>query len=149
MFFRDLEIKGKNVLLDVDGVLVPDALDVLAEGELKSAKELNRNNKVLILSNNRDLDRVKKISIQTGIEAIETSFKKPNPRTVEGLEFGNNTVVVGDKMYTDGLLAARIGGEFIKVKRLIHKKDRLWIKVSYFLDNIFSLPLKWFIKFFV
>ncbi len=63
-------------------------------------------------------------------------FRKPSTAAIAALDRrGRELVVIGDKDLTDGLLARRVGGRFIKVRRKVDPADRFSSRMA----NIFDL----------
>lgn len=148
VYFENLKIDFSQtlVLLDIDGTLVNDGDVSLSAPVLSKLDEIKRNNIVKICSNKRDEKRREKFEKLTGIEYLDSSYKKPNKKIASLFSSGGRSVIViGDKFLTDGLLATRISARFIKVERKSNGKESLLIRFSYMIDNTASFFLKKFI----
>lgn len=117
--FLDLDLRrlgGFVILLDIDGTLVADGSQTLPAPVIKKIKELGDKNRVILCSNKRDWERIKKFSQLAGTEFI-IGQRKPWFFGIKK-QLKGPLVVIGDKFLTDGLLAKLIGAKFIKVKRI-------------------------------
>ena len=85
-----------------------------------------------------DVDRIIDWIVRRGLEgAEETDLLREfcEKCNAAGLPIGRALVVIGDKDLTDGLLARRAGGRFIKVLRKLDPGDRLSSRMANLFDN--------------
>ncbi len=139
-YFSELDIKNiKNrlVILDIDGTIVADGGEEIDKKMLDKISELKINNRVYIYSNRGNNLRNKKMSDTTGVPYINSQYKKPSKKILEGLDNVQNLprLVIGDKILTDGLFAKNIKAEFIKVKRVASLDDRIFARILYTADD--------------
>ena len=81
--------------------------------------------------------RKKKFEQLLEIEYLDSKYKKPNKKITSLFSSdGRSIVVIGDKFFTDGLLAIKISARFIKIDRKSDGKEPFLIKFSYMIDNI-------------
>ncbi len=142
-FFHELahEVKGKTILLDVDGTLIPEIeTDVSAEA-LQALKTLQQNNDVFLCSNTSDQVRAQVLGRAFGSEYINGALRKPNRKILELLPqpIDKPVVVIGDKYSTDGRFARAINAEFIKVKRIRGQRDPWSARIVYWLDDCLAI----------
>ncbi|MBA4320200.1 MAG: hypothetical protein C0412_17520, partial [Flavobacterium sp.] len=101
------------------------------------------NNCVFLCSNKKIHARGIQFSELLKIKCLHTPHRKPNRKIINYVGNANNykgITVIGDKFLTDGLFAKNIKGEFIKVKRIVSNKERLFVKVINRIDDaIYSL----------
>jgi len=146
--FQDFEhhafdFSNAVVALDVDGTIVPDCASIASEAVVRKVEELKqRGNEVWLCSNSRRGDYAQRLAAlgrQLGVEVCPVVFRKPSLLALKGLKLdGRRLVVIGDKDLTDGLLARRVGAQFIKVRRRLDPADRLSSKVANLFDNVFG-----------
>jgi predicted HAD superfamily phosphohydrolase YqeG len=132
-----LNLENKTVFLDIDGTIVFDGQKDVDPEDVLFVKKLQEKNKIAVVSNG-NIDRNDYIANILGVLCIKNSIKKPNKDSVGDCLFDTNKVVVGDKYFTDGILALNIGAEFIKVKRLYSGRERLVVKLAYLYDFLFG-----------
>ena len=115
--------QGYVIILDVDGVLVPDGVTSLDERVCQQVARLGQVNDVYLCSNGGHTERDKRFAALANVTWLSSSAGKPSLRAVEDLAVKDQPVlVVGDKVLTDGLLAHRLrNASFVKVKRLVMK----------------------------
>lgn len=145
--FQNLNISGLNgyvIFLDIDGTLVDDNKIELDEATLKKVWELEMNNQLYLCSNSRNHERNRKVGELAGVEYLDTDLRKPSKKILDLVDHApfKNRLVIGDKFLTDGLFAKNIKAEFVKVKRVESKNDRLYIKFLYWIDDIASKIIK-------
>lgn len=119
------KLKQKNIdtiLLDLDNTLVPwynSYIDPEIYNWLNNIKE--NNFKVCIISNGLSV-RVKRISKELGFPFISNAIKPSTRAIVKALKMLNskpeNTVIIGDQIFTDILAGNRLGLTTILVKPL-------------------------------
>lgn len=131
-YFADLDTegwRGRTIILDLDGTVAVDGQTEVPAQAVVAAGILAANNRVVLLSNKKNHARNRQVAALLGVDYLETSLRKPDPRLKRRLvELGldlTNALVIGDKYLTDGLLAKVLGAEFVKIKRLIGQ-PRLW-----------------------
>lgn len=128
-------LKGRTVILDIDGTLVAVGDGVVSPVIAAAAERLKRENLVYLLTNRGDKSRAAKVAAELGLPLIFTPHRKPDRRTVTGLSL-KDPVVIGDKWLTDGLFAKAIGADFIRVSRLTHPADPWFDKATFLLDDL-------------
>jgi len=137
------------VILDIDGTLVPDCGRVASAVVVGKVRELKaRHNEVRLCSNSRRgnyAQRLEAIAAQLDVGVCPVVFRKPSTRAISGLDCnGRELVVIGDKDLTDGLLARRVGAQFIKVRRKLDPADRLSSRMANVIDIVFG-PIAMFL----
>ena len=134
-------ISEEIILLDIDGTIAFDENEDVSEESIRTIRALEENNKVFLLSNNKSRERIVAIEEVTGLKHLSTQNKKPSRKILKALELAGHKkiLIIGDKYLTDVLFAKRIGAECIKVKRLSAKKDRLFVKCSFWIDDLACL----------
>src|SRR5580704_2922481 len=147
LYFEQHTFQFENclVILDIDGTLVPDCGQVAAAAVVEKVQELKaRDNEVRLCSNSRRgnyAQRLDAIAAQSGVGVCPVVFRKPSPLAISGIDRkGREIVVIGDKDLTDGLLARRVGGRFIKVRRKLDPADRLSSRMANLIDLVFGPP---------
>jgi predicted HAD superfamily phosphohydrolase YqeG len=131
------------VILDVDGTIVPDCGRVASAVVVEKVRELKaRGNEVRLCSNSRRgnyAQRLDAIAAQLDVGVCPVVFRKPSTLAISGLDRqGRALVVIGDKDLTDGLLARRVGAQFIKVRRKLDPADRLSSRMANLIDTVFG-----------
>lgn len=137
--FCDLDpasFTDKTIILDVDGTLLADSHDTIAEPELRTIRELARTNVIYLCSNTHDTARIEALAHTHNVHALPRTFSKPDVRVVGAISDKHlgQMVVIGDKYLTDGVLAARLKVPFIRVARIQRRWERPTVYVSYLLD---------------
>jgi len=131
-------IKDYLIILDIDGTIAKDSqYDV--DGEiLKKINELKKHNQIYLCSNSRDHTRNKAVAKSCGLQYIDTDIRKPSKKVIKLIDTSSFTkkLVIGDKFLTDGLFAKRVKADFIKVKRITSKDDKMYIKLLYWIDDL-------------
>lgn len=147
-FETDLShIRGHIVFLDIDGTIAPDRVDYVCQKTSEAIEELKLNNRVYLLSNNRNKKRLENVSKNTGLDYINSFYRKPRRRILKEVErTDENFFVIGDQVCTDVLFAKRIGARYMHVKRLRGKNDSIKMKTIYFFDDMALMILKVFMK---
>jgi predicted HAD superfamily phosphohydrolase YqeG len=131
------------VILDIDGTLVPDCGRVASAVVVEKVLELKaRGNEVRLCSNSRRgnyAERLAAVAAQLEVGVCPVMVRKPSKLAISGLERdGRQLVVIGDKDLTDGLLARRVGAQFIKVRRKLDPADRLSSRLANLIDIVFG-----------
>lgn len=131
-------LHGYTILLDIDGVLMADGEDVISSEIVDFVGVLKEHNNITIVSNTI----FKKRRIYAGeilnIPILETFHRKPSVRILNTLSYDKSKplLVIGDKILTDGIFAKRINSELILLTRRTHRNDRLFIKLTYIIDDL-------------
>lgn len=133
-------IRGHTILLDVDGVLMADGEDTVPPEIAAHVKELTRHNDVIVVSNTFRRNRVAYVHRLLGIPYAKTPLKKPSVRILTHILYDPRKpmLVIGDKVLTDALFAHRIGAACVLLHRRTHPNDRVFIKLTYALDELFA-----------
>jgi HAD superfamily phosphatase (TIGR01668 family) len=119
------KLKQKNIdtiLLDLDNTLVPWYNSYIDPEIYNWLNNIKKNNfKVCIISNGLSI-RVKRISKELGFPFISNAIKPSTRAIVKALKMLNskpeNTVIIGDQIFTDILAGNRLGLTTILVKPL-------------------------------
>ncbi len=132
--------KKSFVFMDIDGTLVVDGSTDIADDRRAMVKTLlSEGQEVVLLSNKKNHERNANVAVDLGIKYLKTNLRKPNPTILNLIDFeGKILKVYGDKYWTDGRFAKKIGADFIKVERLRGTSESFGIKLSYLLDDIFA-----------
>jgi predicted HAD superfamily phosphohydrolase YqeG len=130
-------IKGNLIILDIDGTLAADASSNVSGEIIKKVKELNINNEIVLCSNRNNHKRNEAVAAKVGVKYLHTNIRKPRLGILKTLQNPHKKplLVIGDKTMTDGWFAKRIGGKFVKVKRISSKRDSLIAKLIHALDD--------------
>ena len=147
LYFEQHTFRFENslVILDIDGTLVPDCGRVACPVVVEKVLELKaRGNEIRLCSNSRRgnyAERLDAIAAQLDVGVCPVVFRKPSTLAISGIDRkGRELVVIGDKDLTDGLLARRVGGQFIKVRRMLDPADRLSSRMANLIDLVFGPP---------
>ena len=138
------DITDSVVLLDVDGTLLPDGSNELEADTIEQARSLTSRNEVYLVSNGKDYDRVERLADSVGAHVAPRGVPagKPSARAMQGILLeGRPCIVMGDKYLTDGLFARRTGSRFMLIERKRSGKERLSVRLSYWIDSIVSWVL--------
>jgi predicted HAD superfamily phosphohydrolase YqeG len=145
LYFEQQTFHFENalVILDIDGTLVPDCGRVASATVVEKVLELKaRGNEVRLCSNSRRgnyAERLNTIAAQLEVGVCPVVFRKPSALAISGLDRkGRQLIVIGDKDLTDGLLARRVGAQFIKVRRKLDPADRLSSRMANLIDIVFG-----------
>jgi predicted HAD superfamily phosphohydrolase YqeG len=145
LFFEQHTFHFENclVILDIDGTLVPDCGQVASAVVVEKVQALKtRGNEIRLCSNSRRgnyVQRLEAIAAQLGVGVCPVVFRKPSTMAISGIDRkGRQLVVIGDKDLTDGLLARRVDGQFIKVRRKLDPADRLSSRMANLIDIVFG-----------
>lgn len=133
------------ILLDIDGTVVGDGDDSVSAEVIAIVEQWKQQHRVVLVSNSRRRERCRAIAQQLGVEYMQSKYKKPNIKVLDGLpavSLSNPLVVIGDKVMTDTRFAARLDAQFIYVERLVSSHDRLSITLSYWFDDFCSWMLQ-------
>lgn len=129
------------IIVDVDGTLVPDRGSTLPADVRSTLRALAEVADVRLCSNALP-DRTAAFAKDAGVGHLRSSKKKPSRRVIEGIEsLPKRVVVIGDKALTDGLFAANIGAEFVKVARIRGSGESVAGRVGYALDLMIAPAL--------
>ena len=138
---QEYRISQHTIILDIDGVLMADAEDVIARDIAPYVEKLIAENDVWIVSNTFNNDRRQRVAQALGIQSVDTHLKKPDTRIMKYIERDPKKplVVIGDKYFTDGIFAWRIGARgYLITPRRTHANDRWFIRLTYVLDDTLS-----------
>ena len=143
--FAELSVerfRDSIVILDVDGTLMRDQGEAIAEDAARKIRELSAVADVYLCSNAHD-DRARAIARELDISFLNTPHKKPSRRVLETLHAHEKQVyVIGDKSLTDGIFALNIGAQFVEVRRMRDTVDRFSMRVLYIVDDIAGFFLR-------
>ena len=131
-------IKDYLIFLDIDGTLIEDSeIEVDKEG-IKKINELKKHNQIYLCPNGPDRKRNRAVAELCKLDYLDTDIKKPSKKILNliDIQSPDKKLVIGDKFLTDGLFAKRIKADFIKVKRITSKNDKLYIKFLYWIDDL-------------
>lgn len=131
-------IYNSIIILDIDGTIVFDGDSNIDKDVINLINDLKNKNEVYLFSNSKNNNRNLIISKKINVPIIISNYKKPNKKIIEEINnnYNKKIVVIGDKFLTDGLFCFNIKGSFIKVKRLISGKERIYIKFINLTDDI-------------
>ena len=151
LYFEQHTFRFENalVILDIDGTLVPDCGRVASALVVGKVVELKaKGNEVRLCSNSRRgnyAERLAAVAAQLEVGVCPVVFRKPSTLAISGIDRnGRALVVIGDKDLTDGLLARRVGAQFIKVRRKLDPADRLSSRMANLIDAVFG-PIAMFL----
>lgn len=137
--FEKLRAEGyRGVLFDIDNTLVPHgaSADERAMGLFAHLRELGMDS--CLISNNQ-LPRVKPFAEAVGTRFIEDAHKPGVKNYKKAMELmgctTENTLFVGDQLFTDVYGAKRAGMRTILVKP-IHPKEEIQIVLKRYLEKI-------------
>jgi len=139
------ELKEYVIFLDIDGTIASDSDNEVTEKTLEQIAKLKNDNHLYLCSNSRNHERNRQVADIVKAEYIDTDLKKPSKKILNVVDHDSfqKRLVIGDKFLTDGLFAKNIKAEFIKVKRISSDKDRAYIKLLYWIDDIIWKIAKW------
>ena len=145
LYFEQHAFQFENslVILDIDGTIVPDCGRVVSAAVAERVLGLKAlGNEVRLCSNSRRgnfAQRLDAIAAQLDVGVCPVVFRKPSTLAISGVDRqGRALVVIGDKDLTDGLLARRVGAQFIKVRRKLDRADRLSSRMANLIDLVFG-----------
>ncbi len=125
------------VVIDIDGTLVTDGLDVPDEAAVRAVSRIAENHDACLVSNKNDPGRNARMARLLSIPYVPG--KKPYGRAVSALRRMNAgrlpVITVGDRYLTDGLLALRLGGTFVAVRPLRTRNEPFLLRLSYALHE--------------
>ena len=134
----------RGLIFDIDNTLVAHDAPCNEKSDELMSKLLNKGFKIFILSNN-DEDRVKLFIENIKIDYIHKAGKpsvKNYDAALEKMDLKKEeTVAIGDQLFTDCLGAKNAGIKFIKVG-LIDKKEPPHIKLKRILEKPVELLAK-------
>lgn len=137
--FEQLYLNGyRGVIFDIDNTLVPHGAPSDEQSDALFAALHKMGWKTTVLSNNKE-PRVKMFADQAGTEYIYKAGKPKKAGYLKAMEcMGtdlNNTLFVGDQIFTDIWGANRVGIRTILVKP-IHPKEEIQIVLKRYLEKI-------------
>ena len=121
------------IIFDLDGTLVPKGETELTEAVVVSLRALQKRHEVWILTNGFDRRRAERIAEMLQIPLARTGRK---PFGVLPGSPGLRKIVVGDKLLTDGLAAARGGATFMHIRRKVSSDESFLEKLICALDDV-------------
>ena len=134
----------RGLIFDIDNTLVAHDAPCNEKSDELMSKLLNKGFKIFILSNN-DEDRVKLFIENIKIDYIHKAGKpsvKNYDAALEKMDLKKEeTVAIGDQLFTDCLGAKNAGIKFIKVG-IIDKKEPPYIKLKRILEKPVELLAK-------
>lgn len=128
-------IKNSTIFLDVDGTLVPDATQDLSEESGVLISTLKVSNKIILASNSRMKERTALLGQKLGLEVLD-GIKPSDESCVNALLNNPPYVVIGDKWWTDGIFAKKIGAKFFMVRPIWAKTDSPIMKIQYIINSL-------------
>lgn len=131
-------LKGKIILVDIDGTLVRDGAVELSEESKSLLAKLREYGDVYLVSNTSDETRVLAIARDNNVNALTGRARKPSPKIISSFDNPNEKefAVIGNQWLTDGLFARRIGATFARVLHVRHDDDSILTKLRYALDDM-------------
>ncbi len=144
-YFENLDfshLKNKLIFLDIDGTIASDSKSDINPAVLKNIRILDQNNKVFLCTNSFHKDRAHDIAKITDLKFIDCKYKKPFKKILDFVDqdlLSLEKIVIGDKFLTEGLFAANINAEFIKVKRKVNSDSSIIKLINLIDDLIYSL----------
>ena len=137
--FEQLYEEGyRGLIFDIDNTLVPHGApaDVRAKKLFARLKEIGFD--CCLISNNQE-PRVKMFNEEIGVHYIFNAHKPLTKNYIRGMEImgttAENTIFVGDQLFTDVYGAKRAGIRNILVKP-IHPKEEIQIVLKRYLEKI-------------
>ena len=147
-YFEEIEIPNMPsclIFLDIDGTLIPDAPEecFLENIVIGKVTQLSKHHTVYLCTNGKDRNRAQSIASRLGITLVESKHKKYSRKILNDLPLDQNrqTLVIGDKILTDGLLAKRLQAHLYLVKRKYSGKERLLVRLSNYLDDVVTVTI--------
>ena len=140
---KNMNIKG--IILDIDGTLTLQDSQNLNDSILNWIyKILNSKINIVLLSNNTNKKRVESLSKKLNLPYIHFAMKPLPIKIYKALKIinckKNATVIIGDQLFTDILLANIIGMRSILVDTILDKNSNLSLKQK--LEIYFKNKLK-------
>lgn len=137
--FAQLYQEGiRGVIFDIDNTLVPhgEPADDRAKKLFQELEDMGM--KSCLISNNQE-PRVKMFNENIGVPYVSNAHKPSTKNYLKAMEFmgtnKDNTVFVGDQLFTDVYGAKRTGIRNILVQP-IHPKEEIQIVLKRYLENI-------------
>ncbi len=136
-FKKYYDMGYRGILFDIDNTLVPHGApaDEKAIAFFKKLREMGF--KTCLISNNKE-PRVKSFADKVGSEYIFDAHKPSRKNYMKAFELmdtkKNNTLFVGDQIFTDIYGANRVGMHTILVKP-IHPKEEIQIVLKRYLEK--------------
>lgn len=137
--FEELYQKGyRGVLFDIDNTLVPHGADATAQAEEFFERLRRIGFETCLISNNKE-ERVLRFNKNIGSRYIFDAHKPSRTNYRKAMELMgtdlDNTLFVGDQLFTDVYGAKRTGIHSILVKP-IHPKEEIQIVLKRYLERI-------------
>jgi ribonucleotide monophosphatase NagD (HAD superfamily) len=147
-YFHDTDTKdlqGFRIFLDIDGTLLPHKEAELDDGVKQKLVALAKENELFIVSNKPMPERNLRIATLVYATAIIGPYKKPDKRILDDLPVSDKpTIVIGDKITTDGFFAWNIGAKYYPMRRVRDDMRDVYIMFTDTVDdvvNIFIAPI--------
>ena len=141
MEIRDLGIK--SLLLDVDGTLISRNTNEIPDKVKKWVLEAKKIFSIYLISNNPSKDRIASIADKLGLEYKNKAFKPRKKYTQEVIKKLNqnseNIALIGDRIFTDIVVANRCNIKSILVLRLNKQGIPIKFNLTLIFEKIISL----------
>ena len=144
-YFENISVPDEPsclVLLDLDGTLTPDIREETSIENIVKEKvtQLSKHHSVYLCTNGKDRDRAQNIASKLGIALVDSKYKKQSKKFLHDLPFDPNrrTIVIGDKILTDGLLARRLHAHLYLIKRKKSGKESIFVRLVEYLDDVIA-----------
>lgn len=151
-----LNLNVSGLIFDIDQTIVPFRETKVSTEFTLLLKNLNANYQCCLLSNfvpsDKRIQRIKSIEEQIKIKAIHGDRKKPAPEVFQQalalLDLPpEETVMIGDRIFTDIIGANHLGIYTVLVKPLKIKTDPIiFVTIPRFFENIYLKLVKFFIS---
>lgn len=135
-FLKQLDVRGKTIVLDLDGTLLPEGTDVVVSDVRDAVRALALENSLFLLSNGPDRARLDRIARELGVPVLPYA-RKPSTAALKSLGGVpmETMLITGDQFLTDGLLAARSGIEFVRTPRVRSGSEGFFTRLRYGVDD--------------
>lgn len=139
---KELKNKGiKGLIFDLDNTIMAPHTGVLTEDVEQWLKEVEKDFKIAVVSNNQKMNYIKKAADVIGCP-VYGQAKKPRVKiihqTLAKMELdGKDVAVVGDRPLTDIWVGKRLGSITILVEPLMKDKENNFVKFLRKLERSF------------
>jgi len=134
----------KTLFFDLDNTFTEPFNKRIQEDEIKLVNKLKREFDIYVVSNNKE-ERVKIYC--NDIEGLKYLYKTDKPATSKFKKFikennisTENSVFIGDQLFTDIWFANKLKMKSILVKRITNKEE-IWIKAKRILEKPFLISI--------
>ncbi len=140
-YFWELDaenIRGRCILLDIDGTLVFASGSHLHPGVYDMVIKLREHNEIVLFSNGLNKERNLDVANKLGVLYVSSYWRKPIPFVMRAVPNPRKLpiLVIGNLFLTDGLLAIFTRSYYIRVKRFISPNESIiWRLTLYWLDD--------------